>query len=532
MRSRIVNRLILRTPPVRRRSFHHASALAKDPPVFENSLERTLEVHRMANRASLIRRVVPRSAPRAQNYPSTPSEPARPGLSETQGQQLPKPTPSSARHQFGKSRKNASVFERDKEAKRVRESARNQQITHPFSFKVNAANNRPSQCPWIDEPQVLESRSFSGGLSQLEAEIRALQSYMAPVPAEQEAIDRVVAEVRDLVSSATESLKGFHVTYMGLPMDYPFFSLTFQIEPTEDMEKPNKIRSYRLRQYREALEHIRNIFKPSPTYRTAFLHGPSIPPAIIHIPTGIHFQIENPEAPSALIEYIHDFHAEYPTLEPLCIAIKMIVQARGLFIPSKTLQVLAAAFLKMNHGRFHGDTSCAESLIAFLQTFGTDVDLRSTGISASPPGFFTADSVDKACGMYSSDDNADGMPAYLRGQRSLINTRRTALKKNNEQLANALLVQSPVNYMKDLGRPFTETARLRTLFPEAHEALTSALESWEPPLHGISKETSILSQAFRANFNGFQKRRKRIIDFGEGKWTGNVEQRRARETPL
>ncbi|KAL4945325.1 hypothetical protein BDV06DRAFT_40128 [Aspergillus oleicola] len=535
MRFRIVNRLPLFTPSVRRRSLHHASTLAKDPPIFENSLEKTLEEHRTANRASLIRRVVPRSDSRAQNHPPNPSEPARPGLSETQSQQLSTPTQSARQHDE-KSRKNIRASRRGRESKRMSESARNQQILHPFSFKVKKAKDRPSQWPWLDELQLLESRPFSGGLSQLEAEIRALQSYMTPIPAEQEAIDRVVTEVRDLVASAIKPLEGFHVTCTGFPMDYTSFSLTFQIEPAKDIENPSKIRAYRLRQYRESLEHIRNIFKPLYIYRIAFLHGSQSPPAIIHIPTGIYFQIENPEAPSALIEYIQDFHAEYQILDPLCIVINLILEARGLVISSNALQVLTAAFLKMNHGRFHGETSCAESLIAFLQTFGKDVDLRSTGISANPPGFFTADSVENACAMYSDTGNNPGdIPAYLRGQRSLINARRTALKKNNEQLANALLVQSPANYMKDMGRPFTETEKLRTLFPEIHEELTSALEAWEPPLLGISRETSILMRAFTANFKGFQRRRQRIIDFGEGKLTlkmGSTKEKASGKDPL
>jgi DNA polymerase sigma len=97
--------------------------------------------------------------------------------------------------------------------------------------------------------------------------------------------------------------------------------------------------------------------------------------------------------------------------------------------------------------------------------------------------------------------------AYLRGQRSLIAAKRTAAGRGNLPASRRLCVQDPTHYMNDLGRSCTRTPELQSVFATAYDQLRSACDSWE----SSREESSILTKALRAKFDGLEKMREQIV---------------------
>ena len=132
--------------------------------------------------------------------------------------------------------------------------------------------------------------------------------------------------------------------------------------------------------------------------------------------------------------------------------------------------------------------------LALLQFYGTQVDLQSVGVAVDPPGLFGAD-------MLPVTSDADE-PAYQRGQRSLISSKRTAAAKRNLIVAQRLCIQDPTHYMNDLGRSCTRTFELQSAFAAAHQQLRHAYDEWASGGH--IKSSSVLATTLQANFDGLE----------------------------
>ncbi|KAL4924668.1 uncharacterized protein BDV17DRAFT_273910 [Aspergillus undulatus] len=501
MRFSIASCLLRTAPAVRRQRFHNVRALSEDPAIFENSLEKTLEEHRTVNRANLIRKVVPRSHSQLPDRPSSEKEPAKaaaqPESCESQSQDLP-----PARWDYKPLHKQLR--------KKPRTASRSKMIARLVDFRPK--HGHVNVCPWITQPELQQCESFSDSHSQLDAEIRALSSYLTPAPTEEEAVDRVRGEIRKMVSKFLEPSEHLSVERTGLGMSHSMFNVNFYRKRPDGVSSQQH-RDVSVRRFQQFKDQVLDIFDKSYLYRVGRLGGHQKLQAIVHVSTGIVFGLENSDTSSAQFEYIRAFNAEYPDLRPLCLVINTMLEAHELYIPAEALQVLVAAFLKMNHGRFRGDTSCAKAFVAFVHTFGIHQKgrLTSTGVSADPPCFFKADTVEEAI-----RDIGDGdKPAYLLGQSALCNTRKTARKKGNNRLAQALMVQAPGNYNKDLGSSFTETPRLREVLRKMYGTLRYDLHHWTPSEkhgNGITEASSILTKLFDVSFKGFEERRRHILN--------------------
>ena len=148
------------------------------------------------------------------------------------------------------------------------------------------------------------------------------------------------------------------------------------------------------------------------------------------------------------------------------------------------------------------DQITGDQLLAFLQTYGIDVNLKITGVAVDPPGWFTAEIIRDEYLRWSSEE----IPAYLRGQRSLINFKRTAALKRNHPIADHPSIQDPANYMNDLGRSCKRTQELQNAWAIAHERLRKAVDDWDGSEDRPTRR-SILMRGIRVNFSDFEKKR-------------------------
>ncbi|PYI10477.1 hypothetical protein BO78DRAFT_383296 [Aspergillus sclerotiicarbonarius CBS 121057] len=488
------------------RCFHRTRSSCKDSAIFKNSLQRTLEAHRSENRANLIRRV-----PNKRSHEDTPEDAAK-----GEGSSGDSPTadvtwrpPSTPR---SPKRKPRSVLKRNQPSHPSRPTV----LPRSIQWNSDLKSGRPDQSPWLDG--LDSTRSFSDGLSQLDAEICALEEYLRPTPPEEEQVYTIAADIaRRLEGTVPHPLLIIGSWRTGLSMSHSDLDLLLpvpdSVRSNENIRKPSATRPKVLGLHKSLLRDVEQALRDCPSF-DHHIHRSTEPDSITAIDsrTGLRLRFFCGENSPPIIEYIRDYCAEYPSLRPLYMAVRLILESQDVYgrhassIRSEALVMLVVAFLKMNHGRFRRSDSLGERLLAFLQMYGTQVDLAKTGISVDPPGFFDADTIKTASRMYGSDD----IPAHLRGQRAIINLRRTAAARGNKVAATRLCLQNPTNYMDDLGRSCIETMALQSALAGVYGRLRTALDTWERCTLG-DPDCSVLNHVLHANFDDFNDVRGRLV---------------------
>ncbi|KAI9373239.1 hypothetical protein BJX61DRAFT_396669 [Aspergillus egyptiacus] len=514
LRLRLVGCPLLSSPIVR--AFHHSHPRPNEPPIFENSLEKTLEVHRSVNRQSLIRKIPFDSS----SHSDRDDEPRRSAASQAQS------TPDSQSSARKLIKEEASRKAKPRKRKLEVADLSSNSFYRPVDW--SAKNDEPGQCPWLDK--IDPGRTFATGLSQLDAEVRAVEEYLSTTIKENMVVCRVLSEIYSILRE-TIPHEGFEVIgsrRTKFAMGHSDLNISFVLpDPVWSIDRtrmPSASRPESLRKYRRTLQIFGDHLSRFPDYRYLRLSKLSgyETATFLHQPTGLQIQVSCSEGSTTYVEYIMDFQAEYPQLRPLYMVTRLMLESKGLFGSSAgsldplALQMLIVAFLKMTHGRFKRTGGCGEPLLKFLEFFGTDVDLSSAGIAVDPPGFFNADYLKQASRFPELDASA-----HIRGQRALINAKKSAAASGNEFLAKRLCLQDPTNYMSDLGGRCIRTPELGVAFADSYQRLTSALDAWEPSTQG-RPVTSLLRSIVRADFGDFESRRASIVD---ADWTCPIQRR-------
>ncbi|BCS23256.1 uncharacterized protein APUU_31481S [Aspergillus puulaauensis] len=493
MRFRIANRL-LSSPTVPRRSFHNVSAQAKDPMIFENSLEKTLEEHRSVNRACLIRKVVSgpdshrrtRLASRDKSPKSVSSK--SPVRRESQSQLLATATQSPTLQNGEKSH-----------------GLTDEELITALPFhspmRLKLGKGQAKQRPWLS--QLDPNQRFLSGVSQLDAELRALEKYLTPTMQEVEVADQVTSEITDIISNPARYTPP-SIIRTGFEMSHSDLKLMISV--------PGADRHEMLRNYTRLLKVAWRALGECPKYELRRTLGSPVTRVVVHKPTGLSFRLHCADAEPAYIERIRYFHSQYPELRCIYIATQLILTTAGAFgsrrssISREGLQMLIAAFLKMSDGRFRSSASCGESFLAFLHLFGTEIDLLTTGVTVDPPGFFDARSVEEAWHANEPKDR----PPYLLGQRSLIRSKKYTKKKRSRFVNTGLLLQDPTDYMQNLGHTQSRTPFIQHVLATTYENLELALKNWNPA-HHLTQKTSVLDKVLHVSFEEFESRRASIL---------------------
>ncbi|KAJ5454288.1 uncharacterized protein N7458_005244 [Penicillium daleae] len=480
----------------------------QDDDVFANSLRKTLEAHRASNRARLIRKTYPRAPSPGLFRPYIPPE-------NRAGYQPPLPAPLSPPVISPELDLSGKASAKKRSRRRTPEPSTHSTDDRPERNAIRSVGDvgcgRLGETPWLS---YLANAGAPGHASAyLDAEIQALHRYLAPSSSEENRASRLGEEVSSLLKSIvphTPTLIGSRRTGLALAHSDLDFLLPFEDLPRslERTRRPSPTRPQIRDAHLNLLRQVESTLQSAPEFKDQVrLSGKrSLVLEARHRPTGLLLQFYCGERVPAFTEYLQDYLVEYPSLRPLHATTRALLEARGLFgssqagISSDALSMLLVAFLKMNHGRFPGPHRLGDQLLAFLQLYGRDVDLRSVGVAVDPPSFFDAGTLRETDGVEES--------AYVRGQRSLIAAKRTAAARGNLPASRRLCVQDPTHYMNDLGRSCTRTPELQSVFATAHEQLRSACESWE----GAPEEMSILTKALRAKFDGLERMREQILD--------------------
>lgn len=530
-------RVACTAPEAARRPFHASLPRAKDY-IRPNSLRRTLEVQRAANRSALIRKVVYDDPSPYVFRPDLPPEnlagqtsPASERDSAKESQRLGVP-PKRESSDSATTQPQGRPSIRDGVPRES--SAGGNDVQHPAAslewqkrsgelhWEVSEKDQRPQQCPWLDH--VRPVAKITDGLAQLDAEIRALERYLTPTRQEQATVGRIVQSVSTLLAGVVPHPPRVIGSWQtGMALSHSDLDLMLPVDDAVDdpVRKPSPTRPEMVKAYTETLRGVDGLLRQSPLFRARVDAVDWRIPTLtaVHDATGLQLQFYCGEGPPSSIEYVKDYHAEYPALRPLYIAARMILEVRGAFGPHKSsigsygLLMLIVASLKMNHGRFLRPDNLGEHLLDILHTYGKVVDFRKTGVSVDPPGFFDSSTIkEDESNLRSRDpDQAVEEPAYLRGQRALLHAKRTAAARRNFPVAGAVCVQDPANYMNDVGKTCLRPALLQQTFATAHNRLRDAIAAWDESEGTGSGSGSILAHALRANFDDFEQLRSQIM---------------------
>ncbi|KAJ5110769.1 hypothetical protein N7532_001304 [Penicillium argentinense] len=488
----------LALPPRQPRAAHPA----QDVDVFANNLRKTLDAHRTSNRARLVRRVYPRAPPagfwrleippesRAGYQPPTPPVLAPKDLE-------PKEAVSRRRRRTRNGAPEAHSEANCTEYPSIRDSG-------------SSHNGQTEYYPWLG--YLAPSAVPGDAAAYLDAEIHALEQYLAPTCQEQNRINQLNAQIASLLGPVvphTPQLIGSRQIGLALTHSDLDFFLRFDDLPraSDRLRRPSATRPQIQDAHLRLLHRVKSTLQYGPLSCDRIRLTGKRQPVLEarHQPTGLLLRFHCGESTPAIMEYLRNCLAEYPSLRPLYVVTRTLLEARSLFgsaqssIRPDALAMLLVAFFKLSHGRSSRPRSLSEQLLAFLHFYGTTIDLQSIGIAIEPPGFFGAE---KAQNTVIEDIGS----ACRRGRRSLINAKRTAVSRGNMAAGQRLCIQDPTHYMNDLGRSCTRTAELQIALATAHQKLRHTLDNWQ----GTYKTDSILACALQADFNELEKLREQI----------------------
>ncbi|KAJ5397206.1 hypothetical protein N7509_005319 [Penicillium cosmopolitanum] len=492
------SRIALQTP----RQLRASVSSPQDSDVFANNLRKTLDAHRTSNRNRLIRKVYPRSPAAGLWRPEIPLESRPEGSPATP----PAPTVKEAKPKETTSRQRRRLRHEDSASRSTQSRLADTLIRSSETLHDGSAGNHP----WLN--YLGPSGGIDNATTFLNAEILALERYLSPSSPEQSWTDQLSAQVIGLLNPIvphTPQLIGSRQVGLALPHSDLNFLLPFEdlLRSPDRARKPSATRPQIHDAHLRLLRRVKSTLESSPSFDQIQLSGKRrFILEARHHPTGLLLRFHCGERAPELMDYLKNYLAQYPTLRPLYMATRALLEARGLFgysqsgIRPDALAMLLVAFLKLNQSRFSVPFNVGEQFLTFLKFYGTDVDLQSTGIAVDPPGFFGFEKIHDS-------EQGNTNTACLRGQRSLINAKRTAVSRGNMPAGQRLCIQDPTHYMNDLGRSCTRTAELQNIFSTAYKQLCDSSQDWKD----TDKVDSILASALRANFDQLETLRESLV---------------------
>ncbi|PGH10673.1 hypothetical protein AJ80_07429 [Polytolypa hystricis UAMH7299] len=538
-----------------RRPYHatiprRSQVAASHPEINPDSLTDTLERHRYKNRQQIIRRIAARAQtpwyrldlPQNEVSPAQPDDNARPRV-DLQFPAESASQPPGAQAEFAwdlvlQSELPADLEQVSKEpvtlpgpesADKKSEKAgtrrkhRNQSQT-PQPFQPYEDNTKPKLCwkvdeqggqhvqyPWLD---YLEGTG-EDGISRLQDEIQAFETYMSLLPQEEAACGKVQRDTNLAFKKAglkPPFLIGSRRTGMGVRHSDVDFLLQIK-DPDrvdDDVRGPSPTRPKMLEEQEKHLTSILDCVKSSFAFTNASLIRAKVPiVAATHDATGLPIQFQCATSVPSSIYYILNYQAEFPTIRTLFVTVRMLLETHGLFgaingsVGSYGLTMMVVAALKIGEGNYARD-DIVRQLLHFL-TLYKDLDTTKHGVALEPPGLFSkinpGGMIDKksrktAATTQELEQQHQQKPSnkilpYLRGQRSIA--------KRSQRLGrpDILCLQDPANFMNDLGATCVYTREVQMLFAQAHEDLTAAIKAWDgewsPTTTAIASDNSTIT---------------------------------------
>ncbi|KAK2814330.1 hypothetical protein FQN49_008221 [Arthroderma sp. PD_2] len=231
----------------------------------------------------------------------------------------------------------------------------------------------------------------------------------------------------------------------------------------------------------------------------------------LHTATGRRVQIHCGVKPHSSLEYVLNYKTEFPTLRPLYIAMRMILETRNMLgadqqtVDTYGLTMMIVAALKLGEGKF--DRLDLGRQFLHVLRFYEEAKLRRHGISVDPPGLFRK----RAHAQGPKTDQ----PPHVRGQLSIG---KKSLTRGNDLLC----LQDPADFMHDLGIASLSSLRLQQVLGAVHTDVLRGLRAWDGEAEGgneivpaaavaDSERPSLLRFALGSNYDRIETLRDKAI---------------------
>ena len=488
------------------------SPFANEPNVYPESLRQTLDAHREANRASLIHKVSESGEKQPLVLGSfVPEIP----------QKVPKKRFETAIHlKFtrleAKARRDWRVGRRGKV---FDYSGECRGLIAPWSNRERAPSH---EClPWLRELSAA-SRSPSEeqclASERLTSEILAFHDYILPQPDELAAADRATTALRSCVKSIDPSAKmnlvGSRQTGLATALSDLDFNITH----------PNGGNSTGLPHDQEQAHELLDLLwmklrkRGSPVRASHFLRGARVP--IItgsHVATNLSFQIQCTGDAFNSMRYAQDCVAEYPTLRPLYMVLRQMLEIRGLNVGSMgglgsyPLLIMLVAALKFSETKM-GRREAGKQLCFFLDMY-SKIDFYTTAISLVPLEYvFKAAPqrirLSQQSGPMSTD--RESQPSAMNElSEEELEGRRWFSKARAEP--HMMCLQDPSNLGHDLGKQVRLIKHIQAVFIEADRSLREAVNDWDTSdwtqQQGTKSRIALLDWCIGADYELFEDER-------------------------
>ncbi|KAF3397373.1 hypothetical protein DPV78_007755 [Talaromyces pinophilus] len=465
-------------------------------PVIKNSLKKTLEAQRAVNRESVFWKFYVRD-------------------DKDEGKSSDKQIDNVSEKKVTKRSKNRSKKRKSKPSQtKIKPEA---PIRLPWVVPLK--DGHPQQRPWLD--LIQPSRQEGDAKSVLSDELLGLMTFLRPTSTEQDAVDYIIddlsVKLQDIVPNPPELIGSRHAELATTISTVDLMILVYGDRIHNlPKNKPPPITPQMKYNYRKIISQAGDVLKKDIGYRDCqVIPDKSASLFLYHRASGLPVRLFCRSYAPQLEEFIRDSLPELPSLMPLYMVMRVLLESKSLFgwdsrsISANGLFLLVMSFVRQQPEDF-ASKGLGEQLLALLHTYGKEIDLTRTGISASPAEFFTRASVREHIRSLISKSGTPNpqFPDYLRGQRALIAYKIHSKHKGNKGLANHLAIQDPTNYLVDVGQRSFRTPELQLAFSGWYDDLKLAMERWD---EGDRDEETILGQVLRADFGELVRRKKRVV---------------------
>ena len=323
--------------------------------------------------------------------------------------------------------------------------------------------------------------------------------------------EQCIDQVTDLINLSLPSnpliIHGSRYTGLASPLSDIDFRVSIpEYENDHSARGPSSTRPKAQKASRKVLRTIGKILDKSPRYRDVELVWGSIPLiTAIDNPTGLRLQFLALSSCLPAREYTGNYLNEYPSLRPLFILLRHILELRNLNIVfegglgSYPLLIMIVTALKHAPGTFAKDDLGGQLL--HVLRFYADADLCKDGFSADPPRIF----LKRATSKNPKDQNAETGDRYVAG----IETLR---RKSQHYYPWLLCLQDPADPVNDLGKKAYRIKHIQATFMVLREAMIRSMATWERE-NAATRESaiySVLLHALGAKYRMFEYQRLKL----------------------
>ena len=369
----------------------------------------------------------------------------------------------------------------------------------------------------------------------LTAEIFAFERYMEPTAPEKAVVEKALIDVRRSIESVDPAIKATVIGSRGTGLAMALSDIDLNIQHPnpvgirangEPRLSPNAppVRKQVLDLLGQVKRSLRKRGGPKAAFDKTLLIEAKVPIVTTqHNKTGLDVQIQCTADGFVSMELVKDYMQEYPTLRPLFLVLRQVLKMRGLGDPrsygigSYPLIIMIVAALKFSSSRF--DRLDAGRQLLYFFDFYSKIECRTTGISVEPPQLFSKLSASNQTRLSSGqhlirDMTIDDIATTGADGTSIDPTiKRTRIEMVVPERPYLMCLQDPANAYNDLGRQASAIQHVRATFATLTEKMKVSMELFDPSVNR-NATFSILDPCLAANYDCFQKKRKRLQEAG------------------